>query len=108
MFDQNRRGPVVTEVLLTEEGRSKAGCGSRSVTLIGQRLWRNTAVTIGSVRASEISVLPDMSAVVATFGKNLSEGITGKLMVWTSEGFANAPTQRAVSIPPVDGPCTSY
>jgi hypothetical protein len=102
VFDQNRRGPVVTQVV---KGTNTTGCGARSVILIGQRLWRNTAVTLGGVRASNISVMPDMSAVMASFNNNPDQSIGGKLIVWTSEGFDEVKTDSSLVIPAVIGPC---
>ncbi|QRM55735.1 hypothetical protein [Sinorhizobium sp. BG8] len=38
-----------------------------SVIIPGIRLWRSTVVTLGSQKADEIFVLPDMKGVIATF-----------------------------------------
>jgi hypothetical protein len=38
-----------------------------SIIIPGARLWRSTVVTLGSQKADEIFVLPDMEGVIATF-----------------------------------------
>lgn len=37
------------------------------ILIRGERLWRSTVVTLGSQRADLITVLPDMSGIIATF-----------------------------------------
>lgn len=103
VFQKLARGPVITDIVVTD---GKDECESEtSVLIIGQRLWRNTSVTVGGIKADKIAVMPDMSAVLATFSTREPKLIRGKLIVWTSEGFADAPgihTMRASD--PVCGP----
>lgn len=68
------------------------------ILLAGGRLWRSTAVTLGSQQANSINVLPDMEGIVAHFdcvrpqfnwgGKRSGEPFPVPVTVWTSEGKA--------------------
>jgi hypothetical protein len=60
--------------------------------LRGSRLWRSTEVTLGSQRADEIVVLPDMAGIIARFKcvKLQRPKIGIQVKVFTSEGEADA------------------
>ncbi len=101
-----------------------------SLLLRGARLWRSTEVTLGSQKASNIVVLPNMDGIVAGFKcvlPQLSNGgydgrpIPINAFVWTSEGVttgapvlllwpgqnASPPTPGSAPIPPpIDRPPT--
>lgn len=59
----------------------------------GSRLWRSTEVTLGSQRADEIVVLPDMEGLIARFKcVKMQKAVVGssvKVKVFTSEGEAD-------------------
>ena len=84
------------------------------VVIEGGRLWRSTRVTMGTQPADEITVLPHMEGIVATFDcvrrppySQMPEGLArtiysghrraravvhvGPLQVWTSEGVTTPP-----------------
>jgi len=72
------------------------------VLVIGERLWRNTAVTIGSHKAIKIEVLPNMEGILAEFAEGehpkISADSSGGLRVWTSEGLAELPRELASNV----------
>jgi len=100
-FDVIRRphvGPVPDQpVVLQAEAPAH-------ILIQGGDLWRSTVVTLGSQKADEIVVLPDMNAIIAGFDKVFLPAMIGyqptgmesaptahvQLRVWTSEGMAFA------------------
>jgi hypothetical protein len=65
-----------------------------NVILIGGRLWRSTEVTLGSQKADEIVVLPNMEGIIATFRcvyPQLAKQV--HIRVWTSEGVTDGAYQ---------------
>ncbi|MFO0994192.1 MAG: hypothetical protein U1E67_19930 [Hyphomicrobiales bacterium] len=101
LFGSEGRQPVIVGVD-TSAASAKNGCEELSVLVTGSRLWRNTAVTIGSAKADEIEVLPNMEGIIAKFrtsnvpplnGETAPPHpgpitIKGKLRVWTSDGMS--------------------
>lgn len=83
-----------------------------SVLIRGERLWRSTVVTLGGQRANRITVLPDMTGIIATFdcvqppatwtalevmqGTAPSRVFTVPLTVWTSEGRSRELSARVI------------
>jgi hypothetical protein len=69
------------------------------IVIPGRRLWRSTVVMLGSQKADEIFVLPDMNGIVATFKpvmfpstwSNLDSDFQVPLTVWTSQGSTSLP-----------------
>jgi hypothetical protein len=80
------------------------------ILIMGERLWRNTSVTMGSHKAAKIEVLPNMEGILAEFDEGDRPDIapTGKgdLRVWTSEGVADLPLPLANRLR-VQGTCPS-
>ena len=68
----------------------------------GGDLWRSTVVTLGSQRANEILVLPNMRGIIATFEKiELPSSprpckTEVPIRVWTSEGVTMEDAARAI------------
>jgi hypothetical protein len=99
-----------------------AGLRAR-LLLEGGRLWRSTVVTLGGQRADQITVLPDMNAIVAEFNcvetpssarggppnagqqAQSASDINGTLYpgvpvrVWTSEGVADGGYGADIFVP---------
>ncbi len=84
--------------------------GQRQARLLieGGDLWRSTMVTLGSQRASEILVLPNMRGIVATFERIERPSIPARrgrcqtevpIRVWTSEGVTMEERKRRSSTP---------
>src|SRR4029077_16310789 len=85
----------------------------RPATLLlrGRRIWRSTEVTLGSQKADEIVVLPNMEGILAKFrcvrpqlpgisdGKGMSGPTRVPIKVWTSEGVTEEETY-ALLVPP--------
>ncbi|MBL8894942.1 MAG: hypothetical protein JNJ53_10095 [Rhizobiales bacterium] len=104
LFGSEGRQPVI-QTVDTNGASAKNGCEELSVLVTGPRLWRNTAVTIGSAKADEIEVLPNMEGIIAKFrtgnallpnGETVAPhpvplNIRGKLRVWTSDGVSETP-----------------
>ncbi|MEQ1523252.1 MAG: hypothetical protein ABL936_18455, partial [Aestuariivirga sp.] len=104
LFGTVGRQPLITGVDAASS-ETYNNCEETSVLVSGPRLWRNTAVTIGSTKADEVEVLPNMEGISAKF-RNKSQKtaepavkpdppaatgdsqdtITGTLRVWTSDG----------------------
>ena len=70
------------------------------VILKGGRLWRSTEVTLGSQKADEIVVLPNMEGIIATF-RCVRPQIPRivDLRVWTSEGVTGPGLSAELSDP---------
>ncbi|MEM7303240.1 MAG: hypothetical protein AAF468_19335 [Pseudomonadota bacterium] len=47
--------------------RELKACQKAEIVIYGERLWRSTAVTLGSQKASLIQVMPNMRGIIATF-----------------------------------------
>jgi hypothetical protein len=89
---------LTTPYVLTQQTFELRAGNRARLLLEGGRLWRSTVVTLGGQRADQITVLPDMNAIVADFdcvetppspSKPLYEGSTYDpvpVRVWTSEG----------------------
>lgn len=86
LLDSARSGPVISEI----DTAAKQTCDEVPLLIVGQRLWRNTAVTVGSVKARRIEVMPNMGGVVAYFGKPFSAERDERVRLWTSEGVTEA------------------
>ena len=67
----------------------KAG-RKQAIVIQGTRLWRSTAVTLGSQKADKIEVLPNMGGIIATFDCLQDPDLYPKLQVWTSEGVTDS------------------
>lgn len=90
-----RTGPVVFSHLMPPVLLQS---GERTSVLIpGRNLWRGTVVTIGSMRADQISVLPNMEGIIAEFPSithpqnggttaRADEEEALRMVVWTSDG----------------------
>jgi hypothetical protein len=69
-------------------------CRPAAILLPGKRLWRSAVVTVGSQRANNIVVLPDMKGIIANFKNiqlpggwtDLDKNYLVPVTVWTSEG----------------------
>ena len=74
-------------------------CERAEIIVPGARLWRSTVVTLGSQKADEIFVLPDMNGIIVTFKpvhfpstwSNLENDFRAPLTVWTSQGSTTVP-----------------
>ena len=80
-----RRPQISAELMETQKVKA---CSKAVVLIPGLRLWRSAMVTLGSTRASRITVLPNMGGIIAEFadpGLPVMSGDT-TLRVWTSEG----------------------
>ncbi len=97
LFDTNDRGPVVLE--WETERLNVRVCERAEIIIPGVRLWRSTVVTLGSQKANQIFVLPDMNGIIATFDRvempsswtKNSEDYQVPLTVWTSQGKTSLP-----------------
>lgn len=69
-----------------------------SILITGQRLWRNTAVTIGGRKAIKVEVLPNMDGIIAQFDGPATT-VRGKLRVWTSEGMTESDVIASLEAP---------
>lgn len=80
--------PFTYQILTFDEG------STANVIIPGQNLWRNPMVFIGSQKADDFGVLPDMRSLWAQFKDLKLQKTTPKeaapLEVWTSEGHAPA------------------
>lgn len=92
LVDSARSGPVIAEI----DSMAAQTCDEIPLLIIGQRLWRNTAVTVGSVKAQRIEVMPNMGAVVAYFRKPFSASPNDRLRLWTSEGVTEAVLKSSI------------
>jgi len=99
LIDDLRRSPVITGIDVSPD----QPCGTLRVLVVGERLWRNTAVTIGSYKAARIEVLPNMEGILAEFAASdrpqISPDGRSELRVWTSEGVAELPRELASNLP---------
>jgi hypothetical protein len=76
-------------------------CDEKAALIIpGRRLWRSTIVTLGSQKADEIFVLPDMNGIIATFSQikvptslpdPKANDFLVPITVWTSQGSVTLP-----------------
>jgi hypothetical protein len=102
LLDDERRGPTITGTSCDDARRDRCevqpGCDGARFLIAGQRLWRNTSVTIGSVKAEQVEVLPNMEGIIATFANPGRAAIQGRLRVWTSEGVTELADPEIVSI----------
>ena len=109
---------VLTQLYNPSFGQYVYHVGDRAdIVIEGGRLWRSTRVTMGTQTADEITVLPHMEGIVASFGcvrrppySPLPREVAGEvgngdtyvyavpLQVWTSEGV----TTPAVPVSIVD------
>jgi hypothetical protein len=89
-------------------------CTNGAIVIPGERLWRSTVVTLGTQRADEISVLPDMKGILARFlpveNQATPEEMQGSprsiertVRVWTSEGSATLSAPATIAIPDACG-----
>jgi hypothetical protein len=70
-------------------------CDRAEILIPGHRLWRSSVVVLDGQRADEVTVLPDMRGIIATFKKvaprrswEADDTAVRRLQVWTSEGVA--------------------
>jgi hypothetical protein len=106
---------VQQEPHLSEYSPQELEIGQRgSLLLRGGRLWRSTEVTLGAQRANEITVLPNMEGIIATFNCVLPQTgviqqdtsganrriIRTDVYVWTSEGVTKPPLKVDLVWPP--------
>ena len=102
LVENDSRVPVITGTDV-QWADSK---GDTVVLILGQRLWRNTAVTLGGEIADTIVVMPNMEGIKAAFkGVNMNQfdkeqSSTVQLRVWTSEGVAVVPIEKRASVRP--------
>lgn len=97
LVDSARSGPAISEI----DTRVEQTCDEIPLLIVGQRLWRNTAVTVGSIKARRIEVMPNMGGVIAYFARPFSAGRNDSLRLWTSEGVAEAKLNKEISdLPP--------
>jgi hypothetical protein len=98
LFETNDRSPVINE--WATEGVVVRPCVSADIVIPGRRLWRSTVVMLGSQKADEIYVLPDMNGIVAKFNQVLfpstwpdpaNKDYEVPLTVWTSQGSTSLP-----------------
>ena len=77
-------------------------CETATILVPGNRLWRSSVVVLGGQRANDVTVLPDMRGIIATFNSVAAQDATDDaddaddadnaheavrmLQVWTSEG----------------------
>jgi hypothetical protein len=123
LFGQILRKPKVSELDVPEEIEIRA-CRKANIEIPGDRLWRNTTVTLAGQIADKITVLPNMRGVVASFepveimhrmpfdpATAVVPGEIAKLTIWTSEGKVEYPSKINI-LPPLSdevnaGKCVS-
>lgn len=105
LIDDARRGPVITSFDCggCETATPPVTC-TPQVMIQGHRLWRNTAVTIGSEKAVRVEVMPNMEGLVASFAPSRSNR-HGRLRVWTSQGVAELPEDQGLFFISPGAPC---
>ncbi|MCC7274444.1 MAG: hypothetical protein IT561_17385 [Alphaproteobacteria bacterium] len=106
LLGAKRRKPTIVD----REFRDKrvAACKPAAINIPGYRLWRGSRVFLGSQEASEISVLPNMGGLRATFdtvrippgfdAKTHGTSIPVSLRVWTNEGVAELRHKITIAI----------
>ncbi|MES0092928.1 hypothetical protein [Mesorhizobium sp. M0030] len=102
-----RRPKISTELMDNKRAIELMACRDVSVVIPGLRLWRSAVVTIGSQRATRITVLPNMRGIIADF-RNLpipSNDAAQSLTVWTSEGFDSVRDAVIVKAPKDSAGC---
>jgi hypothetical protein len=104
-----RRGPKIIDALMNDAAVLQP-CETGSILIPGFRLWRSTAVTVGSQKADRLTVLPNMRGIIATFYDYRPEQIdqkerSEKLRVWTSEGVDTAERPVKIVPPKAGSPC---
>jgi hypothetical protein len=104
LFSVHQLGPELMESQL--DPVDLIACSPGSIVIPGRRLWRSTVVTLGSQRADEISVLPNMKGIVARFkevevqvGQLNSSVVPKPVRVWTSQGMVTLPTPAQIRVP---------
>ncbi|MCP4317957.1 MAG: hypothetical protein GY789_18525 [Hyphomicrobiales bacterium] len=120
--DGGGRGPKIHSSFIPGQNRKVLAtvhaCTATSILIPGSRLWRSTAVTLGSQLADRITVLPNMEGIVAYFEKVVIPSVVGidtnepiensndvvevPLSVWTSEGVDTAKNNIRVQLPAGD------
>lgn len=110
LLGAKRRKPTIVD----REFRDKrvGACKPAAINIPGYRLWRGSRVFLGSQEASEISVLPNMGGLRATFDivkippsfdpKASGNTMLVSLRVWTNEGVAELRHKIAIAI---EGSC---
>jgi hypothetical protein len=99
LFEKNTRSPVIEEWAV--QPVELRVCDKAALIIPGRRLWRSAIVTLGSQKADEIFVLPDMNGIIATFAKiNIPTSLPDRadnedfhvpITVWTSQGSVTLP-----------------
>ena len=97
LFETNDRSPIINQ--WATDRITIRPCENVDIRIPGARLWRSTVVMLGSQRADQIFVLPDMNGIIASFSPvrfpstwaDLGRDFQTPLTVWTSEGSATAP-----------------
>lgn len=99
LLQVKRRKPVIVEADF--EQTTLTACTPARILIRGNRLWRNSVVTLGAQEATEIKVMPNMEGILARFDRveipDQSDEET--LRVWTSEGMAELRQKIAINIP---------
>ena len=99
LLQVKRRKPVIVEADF--EQATLTACTPARILIRGNRLWRNSVVTLGAQEATEIKVMPNMEGILARFDRveipDQSDEET--LRVWTSEGMAELRQKIAINIP---------
>lgn len=105
----SRRPSIALERM--PENLQVQACDRAEILVPGHRLWRSSVVVLDGQRADEVSVLPDMRGIIATFKKvaprrswETDDNAVRKLQVWTSEGVAQ---EIAVKINRASSDCTA-
>jgi hypothetical protein len=103
LMQVKRRKPVIVEADF--EQNELTACAPANLLIRGNRLWRNSVVTLGSQEADTIRVMPNMDGILAKFDSvSIPHELTGssgiaKLRVWTSEGMAELRQAIRVTVP---------
>ena len=115
LLEVQQLGPELMESRL--DPVALTACRPGAIVIPGRRLWRSTRVTLGYQTADEISVLPNMKGIVASFNSvrnqmTLAEAaavrdskpprvmeIQRPVRVWTSQGTITLPNLATIGIP---------
>jgi hypothetical protein len=103
LMQVKRRKPVIVEADFEQD--ELIACAPASLLIRGNRLWRNSIVTLGSQEATTIKVMPNMDGILATFeqveipSKLIANIGLVKLRVWTSEGMAELRQNVRIVVP---------
>ena len=100
------RRPQINDELMDEK-ITLVACRKAAILIPGLRLWRSSMVTVGSERADQITVLPNMRGIIAEFTKLNRSAATGDvtLRVWTSEGVDSQSSKVSVVLPDNPAEC---